>query len=56
MTIEPLPSMENQVCRGRVVVLQHGLWLSTGCAGPGVSLVVQAKISPHLFFAQGQPA
>ena len=29
------------------------LKLPTGCTGPGVSWVVQAKVSPHLCFAQG---
>ena len=26
-----------------------------GCAGPGVSQVVKAKVSPHLHFALGHP-
>ena len=30
--------------------------VSTGCAGPGVSWVVQAKVSPHLCFAWGHLA
>ena len=47
---QPPPSMEDQLCRGTVVELQHGL--STGWAGPRVSQVVQAKVSPHLFFPQ----
>ena len=50
---QPLPSMEDQLCRGRVVVPQHCLWVSTGCVGPGVSQVVQTKVSPHLCFAWG---
>ena len=51
----PLPSMENQLCRGRVVVLRPGLQLSTGFSGPRVSWVVQAKVSPHLRFAWAHP-
>ena len=41
---------------GRVLVLQCSLQLSTGFAGPGVSWVVQVKVSPHLCFVQGLPA
>ena len=50
---QPPPSVEDQLCRDTVVVLSCGLCLSTGCAGPGVSLVVQAKVSPHLCFIWG---
>ena len=53
-TDHPPPcSMEDQKCKGRVEVLQYGLLLSTGCAGPDVSQVVQAKVSPHLCSAWG---
>ena len=49
-------SVENQLRRGRVVVLRCDLYLSTGCTGSGVSWVVQAKVSPDLCFAWGHPA
>ena len=52
----PLPSVEDRLCRGRVVVLHCGPWLSTEYSGPGVSQVVQAKISPNLWFAQDYSA
>ena len=52
-THQPPTPVEDQLCRGRVVLLRHGMWLSTGCTGPGVSWVVQAKVSPHLRFAWG---
>ena len=45
--------MEDQLCRGRVVVLQRGLYMSTECDGLGISQVVQAKVRPHLCFAWG---
>ena len=51
---QPPPSVENQLLRGRVGVLQYDLSLSTRCAG--VSCVVQAKVSPHLYFAWCHPA
>ena len=38
------------------VVLQHGLKLSTGCAGSGASQEVQAKDSCCLCSTQGHPA
>ena len=47
---------ENQLCRGRVVVLQCGLELSTRYAGPGISRVVQGMVSPNLCFVRGHPA
>ena len=50
---QPLPSVENQLCSGRVVVLQHGLYLSMVHAGSGVSQVVQAKVSLNLCSAKG---
>ena len=36
-----------------MVVLHHGLYLSTGCTGPDIERVVQAKVSPHLCSAWG---
>ena len=48
---KPLLFTEDQLCRDRVLVLLHGLLLSTRCIDPRVSQVVQAKISPHLYFA-----
>ena len=59
MSPQPLylcPSVEDQLCRGKVVVLRRGLQLSTGCTGSVVSQVVQAKISPHMCSALGHPA
>ena len=50
---QPPPSMEDQLCRGRVVVLQHSVYLFTGYIALGVSWVVQAKVSSHLCFAWG---
>ena len=44
-----LPSVEDQLCRGRVVMLQQSLQLSTGYTRSGVSWMVQAKVYPHLF-------
>ena len=44
----PLPSVEDQLCKSRVVVLKNGLYLSTGKSGSGISWVVQTKVRPHL--------
>ena len=52
----PSPSMEDELCRGRVAVLQCGLQLSIGCMDLGVSQVVQAEVNPNLCFAWGHPA
>ena len=41
----PLPYVEDQLWRGRVVVLQCGLWLPIGYAGSGVSQVMQAEVT-----------
>ena len=49
----PPPSVDDQLCRDRVVVLLCDLQLSTGYIGLEVSWVVQAKVSPHLCFARG---
>ena len=53
---QPLLFVEDQLCRGKIVVLQQGLLLSIGCTGSGISWVVQAKVSPDLCFAWGHPA
>ena len=42
--------------RQRVLLFQHDLQSSTGCTDSGISWVVQAKVSPHLYSAQGHPA
>ena len=40
---QPLPSVEDHLCRDRVAVLQQGLYLFTGCIGSTVSRVVPDK-------------
>ena len=49
--------LECIVCgSGWVVVLQHGLKLSTGCADSDAYWEVQAKVSGSLCSVQGHPA
>ena len=52
---QPLPSMEDQLCRGgwwfSDVVCNYALGALAQC-----SQVVQAKVSPSLCFARGHPA
>ena len=53
---QPPPSVQDQLCRGRVEGLQLGLKLCSGLTGPGVSWAVHTKISPHLCFVWGHCA
>ena len=53
---QPPPSMEDQLCRGRVGVLLCGQCCPLGVAGPGISWVVQAKVTSHLCSAQRHPS
>ena len=46
-----LLSVEDQLCRGRVVVLQMVCCCLLSTLAAGVSQVVQTKVSPHLCFA-----
>ena len=53
---QPLPPTEHHMFRDRMVVLQCGLYLFTGCTGSGVFWVVQAKISSHVCSSWVHPA